>query len=113
MQILQDDDDFDSISEEMEEDPKMGRSGSTSIKNEQQNPFDDDEMQPPPPRNDSLQTISSPMSTSFLSAADEQTVPVIDHWEELDKEPCAAEKMSIDARALLKKIRAERKATQL
>jgi hypothetical protein len=91
----------------MDEDPVK------TAKEQQQ--FEDEISTAPPPRNDSFQTtISSPMSASYLSTAtDEQTVPVIDSWEELAKEPSAAEKMCMEARALLTKFRAERRATQL
>lgn len=103
LQVLQDDDDNDIEDvdqEDMEEthklkdDPKLGLDSA------------DEQMPPPTPRNNSLQTVSSPIS-------DEQTVPVIDSWEDLVKEPEATGKMHNEARALLKKFRAERKATQL
>uniref|UniRef100_A0A914HA01 Uncharacterized protein n=1 Tax=Globodera rostochiensis TaxID=31243 RepID=A0A914HA01_GLORO len=59
-------------------------------------------------RNSSMPTITSPMC-----ASDEQTVPVLDSWEELGDSPVTAEKVYSEAKAVLRKIRAERRATQL
>lgn len=69
-----------------------------------------------------VRSISSP-----ICASDEQTVPMIDSWEELGGDdfflfqllkkyldsPIVAEKVYSGTKAVLRKIRAERKATQL
>ena len=90
----------------MDDDPEMEKATETA-KDKEQPSFTEFELLSPPSRNDSMYTIASTMSAS---EEQEQTVPVIDSWEELAKEP---EKVCSDGRALLKKIRAERKATQL
>jgi len=90
----------------MEDDPEMEKATETA-KYKEQPSFTEFELLLPPSRNDSMYTIASTMSAS---EEQEQTVPVIDSWEELAKEP---EKVCSDGRALLKKIRADRKATQL
>lgn len=102
---MRDEDTDDSIEEDMDDDPKIEKANETS--NKEQPSFTEFELLSPPSRNDSMYTIASTMSAS---EEQEQTVPVIDSWEELAKEP---EKLCSDARALLMKIRAERKATQL
>lgn len=99
LNILNDEDDVISFIEEMDDDPKNNENSVVIMP-----PSDKIQMSP----RDSLRTASSPMSVT-----DEQTVPVFDSWEELAKEPMAAKKMCNDASVLLKKIRAERKATQL
>jgi len=109
LRVLQDDeiesvvDEFDS-----EDDPKLGKSGIAECGDfVEKGHYNNLSL---PSRNDSMQTIStaSPVNTS-----DEQTVPVVDSWEQLGDSPIAAEKVYSEAKAVLKKIRAERKATQL
>lgn len=98
LKVLNDeDDDVESFIEDMDDDAKNEENSSTIMpRNKLQNSS-----------YDSLRTASS------MSVGDEQTVPVFESWEELAKEPIATEKMCNEASALLKKIRAERKATQL
>lgn len=74
LQILQNE---DSEMDSENEDPKLAEKNNQEAYHlEKDN--SNDEQPPPPSRNDSLHTISSPLYT-----ADEQTVPVIDSWEEI------------------------------